>query len=349
MTTSMQRDYWPTPEWRISTPEQQGMNSQLVSGLDHFLENIQKRPALNTVIVVRHGYIVYERYFKEYNQQSYQQFHSMTKSVISTLVGVALQQGFIKSLDQHWEEFVPEYFSAITDPKKRQITLRHLLKMTSGLQPDPLAYPGRFGDTSQDWIRFAVEQSTLASPDQMFMYCSLGSHMLSVILTKATGMSTLEFARKYLFAPLGIESNESEGFAWKTDPQEYHIGGAYVQLKARDAAKIGYLYLNNGQWDGIQIIPADYVAEATREQTRGGSPETTGYGYHWWVTQEQGYHNFFAAGFGGQYIQVFPELDTEIVIFAPDAFAVGEYHRKFISLLYVIPAIQEVINHKLKH
>lgn len=349
MTTSLQRYYWPTNGWRTSTPEQQGMDSHVLSGLDHFLQDVQKRPALNTVLVVRHGYIVYERYFKEYHQQSYQQFHSMTKSVISTLIGIALQQGYLTSLDQHWEEFVPEYFTATSDPKKKQITLRHLLKMTSGLQPDPLAYPGRHGDTSQDWIHFAVEQANLASPEQMFMYCSLGSHMLSVILTRATGMSTLEFARKYLFAPLGIESNESDGFFWKTDPQGYYIGGAEIQLKARDAAKLGYLYLNNGQWDGTQLIPADYIHEATQEQTRGGSPETTGYGYHWWVTREQGYHSFFAAGFGGQYIQVFPELDTEIVIFAPDAFAVGEYHRKFIALLYILPAIQEIIGGELKH
>jgi len=342
MANSQHRDYWPTTEWRTSTPEQQKMDSMILSGLATYLLDIQKRPSLNTVLLVRRGYIVYERYFKEYNQHSYQQFHSMTKSVISTLVGVALQQGFIKSLDQHWEEFVPEYFTAKTDAKKKQITLRHLLKMTSGLQPDYLAYPERLGDTSQDWVRFAVEQPNLASPDQMFMYCSIGSHMLSVILTRATGMSTLEFARKYLFAPLGIESNENDGFSWKTDPQGYYIGGAEIQLKARDAAKLGYLYLNNGQWDGKQLLSSDYVDEATQEQTRGGSPETTGYGYHWWVAREQGYHSFFAAGFGGQYIQVFPELDTEIVIFAPDAFAVGEYHRKFISLLYVLPAIQDM-------
>lgn len=337
----MTRDYWPTNGWRTSIAEQQGMDSTILLGLDSYLQDVQKRPALNTVLVVRHGYIVYERYFKEYNQHSYQLFHSMTKSVISTLVGIALQQGYIKSLDQRWEEFVPEYFTATTASKKKQITLRHLLKMTSGLQPDFLAYPERFGDDSQDWIRFTVEQSNLASSDQMFMYCSIGSHMLSVVLTRATGMSTLEFARRYLFAPLGIESNEDDGFLWKTDPQGYYIGGAEIQLKARDAAKLGYLYLNNGQWDGVQIIPKDYIHEATREQTRGGSPETTGYGYHWWVAYEQGYHSFFAAGFGGQYIQVFPELDTEIVIFAPDAFAVGEYHRKYLSLLYVIPAIQK--------
>jgi CubicO group peptidase (beta-lactamase class C family) len=143
-----------------------------------------------------------------------------------------------------------------------------------------------------------------------------------------------------LFAPLGIASDEQDGFAWETDPQGYYIGGAGMRLKARDAAKIGYLYLNKGQWDGVQIIPSDYAYEATRAHSRGGPPEAESYGYHWWVTEQDGYHSFFAAGFGGQYIQVIPDLDLVLVIFAPDAPSIGVYHRNFIASLFVIPAIQ---------
>ena len=113
-----------------------------------------------------------------------------------------------------------------------------------------------------------------------------------------------------------------------------------MRLKARDAAKIGYLYLNRGQWDGVQIIPSDYAYEATQAHSRGGPPEAESYGYHWWVTEQDGYHSFFAAGFGGQYIQVIPDLDLVLVTLAPDAPFIGVYHRNFIASLFVIPAIQ---------
>jgi CubicO group peptidase (beta-lactamase class C family) len=341
MEARVQRDYWPTVDWRESTPQEQGMEPDVLLRLDTYLKEVQTRPELNTVLIVRHGRIVFEYYAQGYHQQSYQLLQSMTKSVISTLIGIALQQGYLHELDQRWEDFFPEYFTAETDVKKKQITLRHLLKMTSGLNPDTIAYPGRFGENPKDWVRFAIEKPTIAPPDRFFMYCSLGSHLLSCILTRATGMSTLEFARKYLFAPLGIASDEQAGFEWETDPQGYYIGGARMRLKARDAAKIGYLYLNKGQWEGTQIISPDYAVEAMRAHSGGGPPEAASYGYHWWVTEQDGHHSFFAAGFGGQYIQVIPDLELVLVIFAPDAPFVGVYHRNFIASLFALPAIQD--------
>ena len=339
MSAHIQRDYWPTARWCESSPEEQGMDPTRLFGLDTYIK--ETRPYLNTLLIVRHGHIVFERYYKDYNLSSYQLLHSVTKSVVSTLIGIALKEGYLKNLDQKWEELLSEYFTPKTDPQKRHITIRHLLKMTSGLNPDFLAYPGRFGDTSEDWARYAIEMPILAHPDQLFMYSSLGSHLLSVMLTKATGMNTLDFAKRYLFTPLGIDTDEQAGFSWKTDPLGYPIGGTWLHLKARDAAKFGYLYANNGMWDGKQIISAEYVHDSTREHTRGGHPEGTGYGYHWWVTEVAGHHSFYAAGYGGQYIHVFPDLDTIIVLFAPDEPAVGVYHRQFIPTLFVIPAIKD--------
>jgi|SRR5581483_7355797 len=338
-TQPIARDYWPTTDWRESTPEEQGMDPTILTGLDTYIA--QTRPYLNTLLIIRHGYIVFERYYKEYHQQSYQLLNSMTKSFISALIGIALREGYIRNLDQRWEEFTPEYFTDETDARKRQITLRQLLKMTSGLNPDFLAYPARHADKDADWVRFAIEKAILPRPDQLFMYSSLGSHLLSVILTKATGLSTLEFARRYLFAPLGIAWDEQADFSWHTDPHGYYVGGAGLWLRARDAAKLGHLYANNGQWDGVQIIPAEYVQESTQEHSRGGSPEGTGYGYHWWVVEQEGYRSFYAAGFGGQYIHVFPDLDTVIVMLAPDEPAPGVYHRQFIPSIFVIPAIKD--------
>jgi CubicO group peptidase (beta-lactamase class C family) len=335
-----QRDYWPTQAWRLSPPQEQGLNPEFVPRLEAYLATLA-RPALDALLIVRHGYLVYERFAGNYTAESYMQLHSVTKSVISTLVGLALRDGLLRDLDQRWEELLPAYFDAATEPRKRQITLRHLLKMTSGLNPDYLAYPGRRGDTSEDWARFAVETPAILDPDQLFLYCSLGSHLLSKILTTVAGMSTLEYARHALFAPLGIASDEERGFAWETDPRGYFVGGAGLWLRAHDAAKLGLLYASGGQWEGRQLLPADYLREATREQSPGGHPEATAYGYHWWVGELGGQRYHYAAGFGGQYIQVFPELDLLIVILAPDAPSPGVYNRDLIPQAFVLPAIQE--------
>lgn len=215
MSTQIQREYWPTANWRESAPEEQGMDQKVLSGLDAYIT--ETRPYLNTLLIIRHGHIVFERYYKDYNQSSYQLLHSATKSIVSALIGIALKEGYLKSLDQKWKELLPEYFTAETDVRKKDITIRHLLKMTSGLNPDFLAYPGHSGDTSEDWVRYAIEKPVPVGPDQLFMYSSLGSHLLSVMLSRATGMSTVNFARRYLFAPLGIETDEQAGFLWQAD------------------------------------------------------------------------------------------------------------------------------------
>lgn len=320
------------------------MDAAVLAGLEHYIDATP--PRLNAILIIRHGYIVFERYyfepyFAESSSQSYQLFHSMTKSVISLLIGIALQQGYLKSIDQLWDEFTPEYFTTTRDLRKQQISIRHLLCMTSGLNPDFLGYPGYERFKTDDWIRFAADERTWTEPGHLFMYSSLGSHLLSVILTRATDMSTLDFARRFLFAPLGIHSNEELGFKWETDPRGYYLGGTGLRLQARDTAKLGYLALNNGLWDGQQLLPADYVQAATHAQSQGGPPEAAAYGYHWWVIEQEGYHSFFSAGFGGQYIHVFPDLDTMILMFAPDEPSPGYYHRHFIPSVFVIPAIRD--------
>ncbi len=168
---------------------------------------------------------------------------------------------------------------------------------------------------------------------QSWAYSDANSQLLSAIVADATGQSTLAFARAKLFGPLGIaadnaleptirhwpptpaelEAYEQAPVAWPKDPQGYHCGGTFLRLPARDLAKLGYLYLNGGRWDGAQVVPADYVAASTQPQsdpTRGPGD----YGYHWWVTNETGHDSFRAMGFGGQLIQVIPELDLVVVI-----------------------------------
>ena len=210
--------------------------------------------------------------------------------------------------------------------------------MTSGLAGDDSSLGGDHAITermeqSRDWVRHILGRRLETAPGESWAYSNATSQLLSAIVADTTGQSTLAFARAKLFAPLGIATDnaleqtitqraptqaelaayEQAPVAWPKDPQGYHVGGSFLRLPARDLAKLGYLYLNDGRWDGTQVVPADYVAASTRPQSdpiRGSGD----YGYHWWVTNETGHDSFRAQGYGGQLIQVIPELDLVVVI-----------------------------------
>jgi CubicO group peptidase (beta-lactamase class C family) len=185
---------------------------------------------------------------------------------------------------------------------------------------------------SRDWIRHTLGRRLESNPGERFAYSSATSHLLSAIVADATGQSTLAFARAELFGPLGIatdhaleltinhwpvtkaelETFEKATVAWPRDPQGYHLGDGFLKLPARDLAKLGYLYLNDGRWDGTQVVPADYVRASTQPQS---DPDTGDhYGYQWWVNDNYGYDTFRAQGYGGQLIYVIPKLDLVVVI-----------------------------------
>jgi CubicO group peptidase (beta-lactamase class C family) len=211
--------------------------------------------------------------------------------------------------------------------------------MTSGLAADDASPGGDPGLTvrlrqSRDWVRTILGRKLVTRPGTTFAYSNAGSHLLSAIVADATGQSTLAFARAELFTPLGIHAERAvEGadvanpspalvqayrraaVAWPTDPQGYHTGFGGLKLPARDLAKLGYLYLNGGRWDGVQVVPAGYVRAATQPQSHPPpGPGVDGYGYQWWVASEHGHPSFLAMGFGGQVVQVVPDLDLVVVI-----------------------------------
>ena len=211
--------------------------------------------------------------------------------------------------------------------------------MTSGLAGDDSSLGGddQIWDRmvqSPDWVRHILSRQLVSKPGEDFAYSSASSHLLSAIVADATGQSTLAFAQAKLFAPLGIAADnaleqtirhwpptpaelaayEQAPVAWPRDPQGYHFGGGFLRLPARDLAKFGYLYLNGGRWDGTQVVPADYVAASTRPQSYpSGGPGD--YGYQWWVTnQTPATTASVPMGYGGQVIQVIPDLDLVVVI-----------------------------------
>jgi CubicO group peptidase (beta-lactamase class C family) len=331
-----QRDYWPTAGWRTAAPDQQGMDPAVLDDLDTMVPDLY--PQVRSVLVVRHGYMVYERYWQGVDADDGHNGYSVTKSFVSALVGIALRDRHLQSLDQTVEDLLADHLPADADLRLRRVTLKQLLTMTSGLAGDDSSLAGddRISDRmaqSPDWVRHILSRRLETTPGAEFAYSSASSHLLSAIVADATGQSTLAFARKELFGPLGIAADnaleqtvnhwppsqaelgayERAPVAWPRDPQGYHYGGAFLKLPARDLAKLGYLYLNGGRWDGTQVVPADYVAASTQPQ----SDPTVGpgdYGYQWWVTDEAGHASFRAMGFGGQLIQVIPDLDLVVVI-----------------------------------
>ena len=329
-----QRDYWPTAGWRTADPDQQGMDPAVLEDLNTAVPNLY--PQVRSVLVIRHGYLVYERYWQGFTASDGQDSLSVTKSFVSALVGIALRDRHLESLDQTVEELLADHLPVKADPRLRQATVKQLLAMTSGLAGDDSSLGGddKISDRmlrSRDWIRHILGRRLESNPGERFAYSSGTSHLLSAVVADATGQSTLAFARAELFGPLGIatdhaleltvnhwpvtqaelETFEQATVAWPRDPQGYHFGGGSLKLPARDLAKLGYLYLNGGRWDGTQVVPADYVRASTQPQS---DPGTGDYGYQWWVTDDYGYDTFRAQGYGGQLIYVIPELDLVVVI-----------------------------------
>jgi CubicO group peptidase (beta-lactamase class C family) len=293
----VQRDYWPTNGWRESTPEQQGMNSKDFESLrEHIKENLSH---MRSVLVIRHGYIVFDETFQGVPNDE-QNVASVTKSVTSALIGIAIREGYINGLDQKVVDFYPEYVSSNIDPQIKNITLEHLLTMTSGLEQET-----NFGE---DWLKSTLEQPVSSKPGQVFYYNDANAHLLSGILTRITHMTAKEFGNKFLFQQLGIPPP-----TWITDFQGNNVGGDGLWLRPSDMAKLGYLYLNHGIWEGQQLVPAEWVQVSTQKHTKGDILNDD-YGYFWWVTKVEGHDAYYAAGFGGQFIYVVPDLDLVVVM-----------------------------------
>lgn len=303
-------DYWPTGGWRTATPESQGMDSvRLADMLDHIRR--QEIP-IHSLVVVRGGYIVAEANFYPYRADQKHRVYSVTKSITSALVGIALAQGHIDRVDRPALDFFPGRTVPDRD-SKQGITLEHLLAMTSGLDWPSSRQANRDSTLqmfrSPDWVQFTLDRPAAVEPGREFRYNSGGSHLLSAIVAEATGTDPLAYARANLFEPLGIHD-----VAWETDPAGRPDGGAGLWLRPRDMARFGYLYLRQGVWDGRQIVPAGWVAASSRSYSQaanwGQEYGVQGYGYQWWI---HSFGAYAARGYAGQRIFVLPHLDLVVV------------------------------------
>jgi CubicO group peptidase (beta-lactamase class C family) len=282
-------------------------------------------PNVHGVLIVRDAVLVVEEYFPGYaatgeyvlfDRETLHRCFSVTKSVNSALIGIAIDDGLISDVEQKISSFLPEYADIFTDPDKDLLRLDHLLPMTAGLDWDELTYPYSDPNNSHYWlrrsddpIRYTLERPVVADPGTRFVYNSGVSITLGRILENVAGQRADLFAEGRLFAPLDISD-----YSWNlmSDGETLETGGG-LSLRPRDMAKFGQLYLNGGRWGDVQVVTEEWVNESVRRQ----APDRD-YGYQWWLAsfdvEGQVIESYVGIGYGGQYIFVLPELDMVVVL-----------------------------------
>jgi CubicO group peptidase (beta-lactamase class C family) len=314
-------DYWPTQGWRTSTPEAQGVDSGLLAQAVDLIRD--QGLAVDSLLIVRHGYLVLDAYFYPYTADRLHDVASVTKSITSTLTGIAIEEGVIGGLDAPVAGFFPEVTSPSSDPRKARITIRDLVSMSSGLRCGyaPGEVELRAMLETPNWLQSVLDLPMAAEPGREFAYCSGNGHLLSAIISQRAHSTTLEFAQRKLFAPLGIHK-----VVWPTDPQGVNRGWGELQITPRDLAKIGFLFLHRGRWEDRQVVSADWVERATRAQVRVPKSDAD-YGYGWWIHKGKYAGLYEAHGRGGQIMTVAPGLDIVAV------FTGGFYEREQLAPL----------------
>ncbi len=302
--------YPPPYAWATATPEQQSIDPDTLSAA---MQELQALPYVESFVLVRNGYLVAENYALLEWKFTHASVASVSKSFTSALVGLALREGFLDSLGQRVFDSFPEYATPGMDPRKSTITIENLLTMRSGLNDVETNDHSGMLNNQTNWIQQILSLPLNADPGAQFNYSSLNTHLLSGILTRASGMSTKDFAQRYLLQPLSITVLD-----WPHDPQGYYFGGSGLSFYPRDLALLGYVYASGGWFNGQPVIPEDWVRRSTqphddRVRTWGAFTNVR-YGYHWWSAEWQTDSVFMAVGFGGQFVIVDPRLKLVIVV-----------------------------------
>ncbi len=363
---SVNLDYWPTQAWQKTTPEEQGMDSTNLLEMAEFYEEKHSKNeniVIDSITIVRNGYIIADIYLNPlFPTDTKHIIHSCTKSIISALIGIAIEKGYIESVDVLVLDILDNKNINNADERIKTLTLKDLLTMQTGLHSqDSYLYQYRQlfeMQKTNDWTEYILNLPMEVKKGTRFDYSNMASFLLSAIIKKTTGMATLAFAKTHLFDPLGISDIQ-----WEKSPQGIDIGWARMWLKPLDMAKIGLLYLQKGKWHEEQIIPPQWIEESLTAHSlpkkyryvynekgkvdymaSGGlwtftnlaRPFADGYGYQWWLDKSGMYS---AVGTSGQYIMVVPKENLVVVftskLSGPEAFLPGRLLDK-----YILPAIR---------
>lgn len=299
----------PSFVWQHEPASEHGLSDTAIQRLHEQLEESQVVAA----VIARHGVIIDEYYKPGYSAESLISLNSCSKNITGALVGIAVEQGKIPDVNVQAGDYIPELAGS-------GINLWHLLTHTSGLTStdSELWYSWR---SSDNWLAYLLEQEMAAVPGRQFSYSTGNTHILSVIVERATGQGLGEFADENLFKPFGMSSARLD-----VDPQGVGDGGNGFSMNIYDMAKFGQLYLQNGEWNGRQIVPAEWVRDSTAVQYERSSGSAD-YGYQWWVRTfgTEHYPAYFAQGHGGQYIFVVPNLELVIAMASDNAGSSGIY------------------------
>ncbi|MEZ4659084.1 MAG: serine hydrolase [Caldilineaceae bacterium] len=320
-------NYDITQGWQLAAPAEHGVSTDALAALAQAIEN--EYPAIDSTLIVKNGYIIFEQYRPGSDEHTYHELYSVTKSVTSLLVGIAIDRGLIESTAQP----IAHLFGEPDPGAWRAVTIEELLTMSAGF--DNAVTFGNMDHclmSTDDWRGCLAGVVRNAPETNQFLYTESGAHLLSIILTEKSGQSELEFANENLFGPLGIVP----GY-WDADFHGHNWGSSTLSLIPRDMAKLGQLVLNQGRWGEQQIVSANWVAQATQKHSDGGFPLGVAYGYLWWLPTVAEYSTYAAFGSGGQFILIIPQLDAVVVITA-DVNNTNPYLLPMIEQ-YVIPAL----------
>ena len=303
--------------WEVSSLSEVDMD---VSAIEEITDNIlnDQYKGIHSLLIIKDGFLVFEEYFKGYNSDDIQHIFSITKSVSSSLTGIAIDKGFLHSVEDPVLSFFPQY--NITDSIKQKLQLKHILTLTTGFEWDEKTYPYTDPKNSEyqmfqtnDWMEFVLQRPLSHNPGEIYNYNTGSVHLLSSVFKESTGLFADEFAEQFLFEPLGITE-----YFWNTDNQGFPCTGAThggLKMKARDVAKYGFLYLNNGKWNNVQVIPEWWIEESVIP--RIDIDQTEQIGYLWRLGQYDINGNkvdyYLSVGSGGQTLIVVPELDLIII------------------------------------
>ena len=343
-----------TPEqlndgWPVSSLLEQGMHPFTIDTLSQRIRQ-GDYGYIHSLLIVRYGTLIFEEYYRNYHVDRLHNIYSVTKSITSALIGKAIEEGHIAGIDVRIADFFPEYEDIIqADPRKQNITLRHLLTMTSGLEYDETTAPydspnntwNQMHD-SDDWVRFVLELPMVEEPGRRFNYNSGCTILLAAILKKTTGRHADRLADDWLFGPLGI--TERQWSYQSSRPNDLPDTGGGLQLRPRDMAKFGQCYLDGGRWLGVQVVAEDWVTESLTAHVT--VEDRVEYGYQWWSFRyfqipEPGVQLTryipYAAGYSGQHIFLIPACDILIVVTASN----GRDGVDFLDIIfnYIFPAV----------
>lgn len=297
----MKTTYYPTKGWKKESPEKHGISTEVVNTLNNIIR--EDFPHLKSVLIVKNGSIIYEKYRKGYSENSLHETACIFKSFLSAVIGIALQNNLIRSVETKVVDIFPDDMPENIDENFYKITVRHLLTKTSGIQWPPKGY--QFPEDKRfNGIRLPFSLKIKDEPGKTFEY-KPDPQILFYIIEKLSGMDFTSYADRNLFSPLGIKD-----YLWNSNFYEDEC----LLMKTRDIAKLGYLYLNDGLWENHQLISPEYIQESTSGHVHANFPENSPYGYLWWITNFEKHNVFCAGGFGGQGLYIIPDLQLIFVI-----------------------------------